>query len=145
MSSLSSLTELNLRRNFIEHVTGLERLPMLQRVYLSHNLISSLGDIECLFKVKFLLELSLDGNPVASRDPVAYRNAIIMVTMAIASTRRYVAEIFMKSNWKCNREYPRCNIWTQEMLRQRKKTEFETSSVTAESSTVYLPQNPRLL
>ena len=79
LSSLASLTELNLRRNFIEHLSGLDRLPMLQRVFLSNNLISALGDVDCLFQIKFLVELSLDGNPVSSKDPVAYRNAVIMV------------------------------------------------------------------
>jgi hypothetical protein len=52
---------------------------MLQRVFLSNNLISALGDVDCLFQIKFLVELSLDGNPVSSKDPVAYRNAVIMV------------------------------------------------------------------
>ena len=52
---------------------------MLQRVFLSHNLIANLRDVDCLFHIKFLIELSLDGNPVTSSDPVAYRNSVIMV------------------------------------------------------------------
>lgn len=80
LSSLASLTELNLRRNFIERVSGIERLPMLQRVFLSHNLISALGDVDCLFQVRFLIELSLDGNPVSNKDAIAYRNAVILVS-----------------------------------------------------------------
>ena len=65
LSSLVSLTELNLRRNNIDSVTGLNQLPALQRVFLSHNSISRLDDVRCLFEVSYLIELSLDGNPVS--------------------------------------------------------------------------------
>lgn len=65
LSSLVSLTELNLRRNNIGSVTGLNQLPALQRVFLSHNSISRLEDIACLFEINYLIELSLDGNPLS--------------------------------------------------------------------------------
>ena len=91
LSSLASLTELNLRRNFIERVSGLERLPMLQRVFLSHNLISALGDVDCLFQVRFLIELSLDGNPVSNKDAIAYRNAVILVLKYSFLTALYIS------------------------------------------------------
>ena len=77
LSSLVSLTELNLRRNCIEKVYGLHLLPSLQRVFLSHNLISSFNDVMCLFKVSFLIELSLDGNPLIEKNPEKYRNQAI--------------------------------------------------------------------
>lgn len=72
------MTELNLRRNGIESVDGLNALPALQRVFLSHNLISSLADVQCLFSVNYLIELSLDGNPLAELDPTSYRQSIIV-------------------------------------------------------------------
>lgn len=65
MHNLQALTELNLRRNSIQVVTELDRLPALQRIFLSHNLISSYTDIASVFNVKFLIELSLDGNPIS--------------------------------------------------------------------------------
>lgn len=65
MSSLQALTELNLRRNSIKVVSELDRLPALQRIFLSHNLIASYEDITSVFNVKFLIELSLDGNPIS--------------------------------------------------------------------------------
>ena len=65
LSSLQSLTELNLRRNDIEFVQGLDDIPSLQRIFLSHNKIDSMDNIECIFHVKYLLELSLDGNPIS--------------------------------------------------------------------------------
>ena len=65
LTSLQSLTELNLRRNDIELVQGLDHIPSLQRIFLSHNRIDSMDKIECIFNVKYLLELSLDGNPIA--------------------------------------------------------------------------------
>eukprot|EP01038_Epipyxis_sp_PR26KG_P016459 gene16459-22450_t len=78
LSSLISLTELNLRRNCIDVVIGLHKLPALQRVFLSHNLIRSMNDIACLFDISFLIELSLDGNPVSNDNPINYRNNIIV-------------------------------------------------------------------
>lgn len=74
---MTSLTELNLRRNRIQYVQGLEKLPALQRVFLSHNSIQSLKDVWCLFEVQYLIELSLDGNPVAEIDPSKYREHVI--------------------------------------------------------------------
>ena len=77
LNSLQSLTELNLRRNNITSVGELDKLPTLQRVFLSHNKIARFLDIQCLFGVKFLIELSLDGNPLSTMDSTAYRNKVI--------------------------------------------------------------------
>ncbi len=77
MNSLTSLTELNLRRNKIQSVQGLDKLPALQRVFLSHNNIQSLHDVNCIFGIQYLIELSLDGNPVADSDAAKYRQYII--------------------------------------------------------------------
>ena len=77
LASLQALTELNLRRNSIERVHELDKLPALQRIFLSHNLLVSIADIKCLFSVKFLVELSLDGNPLSESDPTSYRNKIV--------------------------------------------------------------------
>jgi hypothetical protein len=77
LTSLISLTELNLRRNVITNIDGLEKLPSLQRVFLSHNAIEALYNISCVFQITYLIELSMDGNPVAEVDPVKYRNQII--------------------------------------------------------------------
>eukprot|EP00164_Ancoracysta_twista_P003825 GFYU01005132.1.p1 GENE.GFYU01005132.1~~GFYU01005132.1.p1 ORF type:complete len:761 (+),score=193.01 GFYU01005132.1:205-2487(+) len=72
---LDSLTELNLRRNQIDSVQGLNFLPSLQRVFLSNNHIHSFDAISCLFKVKYLMELAVDGNPIAS--DVFYRQHLL--------------------------------------------------------------------
>jgi hypothetical protein len=77
LSSLQALTELNLRRNNIERVKELDKLPALQRIFLSHNLLVSFLDVQCLFSVKFLIELSLDGNPLSEADPTSYRNKVV--------------------------------------------------------------------
>ena len=69
-------------------MTGLNQLPALQRVFLSHNNISRLEDVRCLFEVSYLIELSLDGNPISdnsssssssdSNDPIKYRAQLVM-------------------------------------------------------------------
>ena len=56
---LSTLTELNLRRNQIERITGLHSLEYLSRVYLSFNNIAKWDDIWCLGDVTDLTELTL--------------------------------------------------------------------------------------
>jgi Leucine-rich repeat (LRR) protein len=73
LSNLRSLTELNLRRNQIVKVTELHCLPVLQRVFLSNNLLKSFDDAESLFGIKYLVELALDGNPLAMDNPQSYR------------------------------------------------------------------------
>lgn len=75
--SLTSLTELNLRRNMIEKVYDLDKLPVLQRIFLSHNQIKAFADVACLFHIKSLTELSLDGNPISSADNQTYRKSMI--------------------------------------------------------------------
>jgi hypothetical protein len=61
----------------ITNIEGLEKLPSLQRVFLSHNSIEALSNISCIFQITYLIELSMDGNPVADMDAVKYRNQII--------------------------------------------------------------------
>ena len=74
---MQSLTELNVRRNQIENAFELDRLPGLQRIFMSNNAISDFADVASLFSVKYLMELSLDGNAVASHDPPAYRRELL--------------------------------------------------------------------
>jgi hypothetical protein len=61
----------------ITNIEGLEKLPSLQRVFLSHNAIEALSNISCIFQITYLIELSMDGNPVAEMGAVKYRNQII--------------------------------------------------------------------
>mmetsp|Transcript_22289 Transcript_22289/g.73831 ORF Transcript_22289/g.73831 Transcript_22289/m.73831 type:complete len:1157 (+) Transcript_22289:167-3637(+) len=73
LGSLQSLTELNVRRNQIVKACSLQQLQSLQRVFLSNNRVQSFDAVACLFDVRFLMELSMDGNPIALQDPHAYR------------------------------------------------------------------------
>jgi Leucine-rich repeat (LRR) protein len=66
LDGLSSLTELNLRRNRIKSVSNLGHLKKLQKFFLSNNEIKSFDVIRSVFTIKSLSELSLDGNPVAA-------------------------------------------------------------------------------
>lgn len=77
LSNLTSLTELNLRRNQIQYISDLDKLPSLQRIFLSHNMIQSFVDVSSIFRIPFLIELSMDGNPVSENDPLQYRHQII--------------------------------------------------------------------
>ncbi len=77
LSSLSSLTELNLRRNNIKVVNELDKITSLQRIFLSHNQIARMEDIHSVFNVKYLIELSLDGNPITEYDPQMYRAVVV--------------------------------------------------------------------
>ena len=72
IGALQSLTELNLRRNKISEVYELNMLPTLQRLFLSNNKLSKFEDAGCVFKIKFLLELALDGNPMVEHLEAAY-------------------------------------------------------------------------
>lgn len=73
-----SLTELNLRRNSIERIFDLDSIPSLQRIFLSHNLIKYMTDIKCIFSLRGLIELSLDGNPISTAsNQQKYRFAIV--------------------------------------------------------------------
>lgn len=77
LNTLTSLTELNLRRNNITHIFNLQHLPALQRIFLSHNQIMHYQDIACVFSIANLIELSLDNNPVADKDPSLYRFTVL--------------------------------------------------------------------
>lgn len=52
LGGLRALTELNLRRNRLEVVAGLDELPSLQRLFLSNNNVTSFDNIDCIFKVR---------------------------------------------------------------------------------------------
>ena len=77
LSNLKSLTELNVRRNHIVKATSLQQLQSLQRLFLSNNCIQSFDSIVCVFGIRCLMELSMDGNPIALQDPTTYRRYVI--------------------------------------------------------------------
>lgn len=61
---LSSLKELNLRRNKIKKLHGFENTPQLQKLYLSNNDIKKIEDIGSIAKALQIREISIDGNPI---------------------------------------------------------------------------------
>eukprot|EP01039_Chlorochromonas_danica_P010588 gene10587-11734_t len=83
LDTLVSLTELNLRRNQITQITSLNHLPALQRIFLSHNQIAQYQDIDCVFSLSSLIELSLDNNPLAEKDAVLYRLTVLSKLSAL--------------------------------------------------------------
>ncbi|KAF0043501.1 hypothetical protein F2P81_004838 [Scophthalmus maximus] len=59
------VTELDLRHSCISSVTEVDRLPCLQRLFLSCSSITSFDQLACPGESHSLSELTLDGNPVA--------------------------------------------------------------------------------
>ena len=49
-------------------MSDLDALPALQRIFLSHNRIACVDDMAPIFNVRYLIELSMDGNPVSELD-----------------------------------------------------------------------------
>lgn len=58
---------MNLRRNIIDQVNGLNHCPNLQRVFLSNNKIASFENIPCLKDCSQLSDLTLDGNLIFNK------------------------------------------------------------------------------
>uniref|UniRef100_A0A8C9SRW8 Leucine-rich repeat-containing protein 49-like n=1 Tax=Scleropages formosus TaxID=113540 RepID=A0A8C9SRW8_SCLFO len=92
LQGMNSLTELNLCQNCISSVTEVDQLPCLQRLFLSCNSISSFDQLSCLGKSFSLLELTLDGNPVA-RD-ACYKHTVLrcMLRLGQLDTKRVTEE-----------------------------------------------------
>ncbi|XP_043277631.1 leucine-rich repeat-containing protein 49 [Venturia canescens] len=61
---LTSLRELNLKRNKIKKLLGFGETPQLQKLYLSNNDIQKIEDMGSLAKALQIREVSIDGNPV---------------------------------------------------------------------------------
>lgn len=81
LRGLASLAELNLRRNVISAVSGVDCLPALQRLFLSYNQIGSVRSVASLGEVSGLLELALDGNPLAIEP--SYRSSVLELSSTI--------------------------------------------------------------
>jgi len=79
VGNLSSLTELNVRRNKITSILpgSIDKLFNLQRIFMSNNQISLFSSVGPLLSMKHLLELTLDGNPIALGDPDLYRRTLL--------------------------------------------------------------------
>jgi hypothetical protein len=75
MCGLSSLVELNLRRNRLSRVPSLETAPSLQRLFLSSNLIAEPAGLQNLSSARNLVEVAVDGNPIAVTPE--YRSLVI--------------------------------------------------------------------
>lgn len=63
---LSNVQSLNLSRNKIKSLKGMESLHFLEKVDVSYNQISRVSEVEHLVHLRFLQDLSLVGNPVAT-------------------------------------------------------------------------------
>jgi leucine-rich repeat-containing protein 49 len=79
LEGLPCLTEVNLRRNLITKILcDLKKLPVLQRLFLSNNLIEGYSDIQSVLSVSTLVELSLDNNPISQE---SFYKATILETL----------------------------------------------------------------
>lgn len=65
-SALLNIQRLNLSHNRLQSLRGLERLSFLERVDLSHNLISRADEVKHVLRLKKLEDLVLAGNPLAT-------------------------------------------------------------------------------
>ncbi|XP_061720800.1 leucine-rich repeat-containing protein 49 isoform X2 [Cydia pomonella] len=65
LQGLISLRELNLKRNRLRKLLGFQNTPQLQKLYLGNNDLQSVEDVSTLAETTTLIEVSLDGNPVA--------------------------------------------------------------------------------
>ncbi|XP_047996472.1 leucine-rich repeat-containing protein 49 isoform X2 [Leguminivora glycinivorella] len=65
LQGLISLRELNLKRNRLRKLLGFHNMPQLQKLYLGNNDLQSVEDVSTLAESTTLIEVSLDGNPVA--------------------------------------------------------------------------------
>ncbi|CAK1550723.1 unnamed protein product [Leptosia nina] len=65
LQGLVSLRELNFKRNRLKKLHSFHFTPKLQKLYLSNNDLQSVEDVSTLAEATTLIEVSLDGNPVA--------------------------------------------------------------------------------
>ncbi|XP_026763325.2 leucine-rich repeat-containing protein 49 [Galleria mellonella] len=65
LQGLVSLRELNLKRNRLRKLLGFQNTPKLQKLYLGNNDLQSVEDVSSLAEATSLIDVSLDGNPVA--------------------------------------------------------------------------------
>ncbi|XP_059059044.1 leucine-rich repeat-containing protein 49 [Achroia grisella] len=65
LQGLVSLRELNLKRNRLRKLLGFQNAPKLQKLYLGNNDLQSVEDVSSLAEATSLIDVSLDGNPVA--------------------------------------------------------------------------------
>ncbi|KAG6456164.1 hypothetical protein O3G_MSEX009598 [Manduca sexta] len=65
LQGLVSLRELNLKRNRLKKLLGFQNTPKLQKLYLGNNDLQSVEDMSSLAEATSLIDVSLDGNPVA--------------------------------------------------------------------------------
>ncbi|XP_034835331.1 leucine-rich repeat-containing protein 49 [Maniola hyperantus] len=65
LQGLTSLRELNLKRNRLRKLLGFQNTMKLQKLYLGNNDLQSIEDVSTLAEATSLIEVSLDGNPVA--------------------------------------------------------------------------------
>ncbi|CAH1640136.1 unnamed protein product [Spodoptera littoralis] len=65
LQGLVSLRELNFKRNRLRKLLGFQNTPKLQKLYLGNNDLQSVEDMSSLSEAVSLIDVSLDGNPVA--------------------------------------------------------------------------------
>ncbi|XP_012285384.1 leucine-rich repeat-containing protein 49 [Orussus abietinus] len=102
---LTSLKELNVRRNKIKKLLGFGETPQLQKLYLSNNDVQKIEDMNSLAKALQIREVSIDGNPVTLSPNcvsflVAYLpNLQVLSTMQVSEQLRRAA-----AAWRTTKE-----------------------------------------
>jgi Leucine-rich repeat (LRR) protein len=64
--ALSNIQRLNLSHNQLKSLQGLEQLQFLEKIDLSFNLLTFVDEVISLVKLKYLEDVVLTGNPIAT-------------------------------------------------------------------------------
>ncbi|XP_068620525.1 leucine-rich repeat-containing protein 49 [Battus philenor] len=105
LQGLVSLRELNLKRNKLRKLLGFQNTTKLQKLFLSNNDLQSVEDVSSLAEAVSLVEVTLDGNPVALGGDctpflVSYLpNLVTLSTMHVTDQVRMAAMA-----WRNNKE-----------------------------------------
>ncbi|OWR46889.1 leucine-rich repeat-containing protein 49 [Danaus plexippus plexippus] len=105
LQGLISLRELNLKRNRLRKLLGFQNTLKLQKLYLGNNDLQSIEDVASLAEATSLVDVSLDGNPVALGGDctpflVSYLpNLVTLTNMHVSEQVRQAAMA-----WRSNKE-----------------------------------------
>lgn len=112
-NNLYNLKELNLKRNRLKKILGFIDLRNLERLWLCHNDLQKIDDMQSIAKAVNLKEISIENNPVSlAGDCVAFLvsylpNLVVLSQMNITEQVRRAA-----SAWRKNKEISDTNFST---------------------------------
>lgn len=131
---MSSLTELNIKRNRIKNLDGLQKAPHLKKLLIANNDLANIASLAPLRKLFYLNELVIDPNPLVQAVGLEYQSQVLTLFPNLGSLDRNLITEDMKLQAK---------LWHKKKLQEEEARKQEEERLRQEMAASVGPPGSR--